>query len=124
MQLDAPPVVLEPHDPSQRCYRPRDEGRLVRHALPAVQEGVEDQGGVREPVAAQWWHQARRSDAVTSPEDVRPDYVTRLDGSLAIMREIDRITFEERALKWFEGCAPAVVAELKKRGVKFPEETA
>lgn len=47
-------------------------------------------------------------------------YTTRLDGALAIMREINRITFEKRALEWFERHAPQVVDELRKRGVRFP----
>lgn len=46
---------------------------------------------------------------------------TTLEGSLMIMREINRIQFEEKALEWFQRQAPGVVAELKRHGVKFPE---
>lgn len=51
-----------------------------------------------------------------------PEYTTSLEGSLAIMREIGKITFEANARDWFERAAPGVVAELKKHGVIFPDQ--
>jgi hypothetical protein len=45
---------------------------------------------------------------------------TTLEGSLMIMREIQRIQFEAKALEWFERQAPGVAEELKRQGVRFP----
>jgi len=51
-----------------------------------------------------------------------PAYYTSLEGSLAIMRELNRMEFEKKALEWFQGYAPAVVAELRRQGVQFPSQ--
>lgn len=49
-----------------------------------------------------------------------PAYYTSIDGSMAIMREFNRIEFEKKALEWFQRHAPLVVKELRRQGVKFP----
>ena len=56
-----------------------------------------------------------------SDEIPMPEYTAHLEGALAIARELDRMTFEKRALKWFESHAPLVVKELQRQGVKFPK---
>lgn len=61
---------------------------------------------------------------VTEPDRLpAPEYTAHLQGALMIMKEINRITFEQQALEWFRSQAPAVVKELKRLGVKFPKVT-
>lgn len=50
-----------------------------------------------------------------------PEYTAHLEGAMALALELERISFEKRALKWFEMYAPLVVKELKRQGVKFPK---
>jgi len=49
-----------------------------------------------------------------------PAYYTSVESAIAIMRELNRIQFEKKALEWFEGYAVEVMKELKRQGVKFP----
>lgn len=48
-------------------------------------------------------------------------YYTSVEGSLAIMREINRIRFEALALAWFQQHAKGVARELVRQGVRFPK---
>lgn len=50
-----------------------------------------------------------------------PAYYTSLEGSLAIMRELNRLQAEENYLKWFREHACLVRKELERLGVKFPK---
>ena len=50
-----------------------------------------------------------------------PEYTTRLKDAVLLMREINRLTFEEAALRWFSKAAPGVRRELERRGVRFPK---
>ena len=48
-------------------------------------------------------------------------YYTSVQGSLMIMREINRIQFEKTALQWFQRHAEGVARELVRQGVRFPK---
>lgn len=52
-----------------------------------------------------------------------PAYVTSIDTDLQVMRALNDLLFEQQAVAWFRGVAPALVQELKRQGVKFPKST-